>query len=75
MISFNEVYNYVNQHGHCWFIESKKRWNCTLTLGGVDVNASGDDDNEAKTNLVNRLIGSSFFNKVLERKCQERHKK
>lgn len=48
------------------YIKHKKQWSAFITLNGLDIQEYGDNESEAKNNLINRISKSEFLLKGIK---------
>lgn len=40
----------------CLFLQHRKQWSAFMTIGGMDYQAYGDTDRDARTNIVDMVL-------------------
>lgn len=58
---FENITDFIEKWGDVWFMENYKKWNCALTLGGVDVQQFGESEQDCKSLMFLKILNSKFL--------------
>jgi hypothetical protein len=69
---FENIIDFIEKWGHVWFMENHKKWNCALTLGGIDVQQFGETEDDCRNNMFLMILNSKFLSSAIREKYEQR---